>query len=91
MGQEGISLIWPSYQDAEKYVNSFVYLTSAFSYEEGALVPEASCEKTQEGGKLQHSKRASRAYIPSAKVGSRLPHMLVRELPASSEVCPFDT
>jgi hypothetical protein len=70
---------------------SFVYLTSAFSYEEGALVPEASCEKTQEGGKLQHSKRASREYIPSAKVGSRLPHMLIRGLPASSEVCPLDT
>ncbi|CAD6210922.1 unnamed protein product [Miscanthus lutarioriparius] len=56
-----------------------------FYYEEGALVPEASCEETQEGGKLQHSKRASREYIPSAKVGSRLPHMLVRGLPASSE------
>ncbi|RLN25622.1 putative polyketide hydroxylase [Panicum miliaceum] len=31
------------------------------------------------------AKRASREYIPSAKVGSRLPHMLVRALPASSE------
>ncbi|ONL97326.1 2,4-dichlorophenol 6-monooxygenase isoform X6 [Zea mays] len=56
-----------------------------FHYAEGALVVEASCEKTHEGEKLQHSKRASREYIPSAKVGSRLPHMLVREVPASSE------
>lgn len=69
---------------------SYVYLTSAFSYGEGALIAEASCEKIQEGEKLQHSKRASREYIPSAKVGSRLPHMLVRALPASSEVCPLD-
>jgi hypothetical protein len=68
-----------------------VSFTSSFSYAEGALVVEASCEKTHEGEKLQHSKRASREYIPSAKVGSRLPHMLVREVPASSEVCPLDT
>ncbi|CAL4946099.1 unnamed protein product [Urochloa decumbens] len=46
-----------------------------FCYEEGALVAEYYGEKTQKGVKLEHSKRASREYIPSAKVGSRLPHM----------------
>ncbi|CAO1946927.1 unnamed protein product [Urochloa humidicola] len=56
-----------------------------FCYEEGALVAEDCGEKTQKRVKLEHSKRASREYTPSAKVGSRLPHMLVRALPASSE------
>nr|TKW36459.1 hypothetical protein SEVIR_2G441400v2 [Setaria viridis] len=55
-----------------------------FCYEEGAIHAENCGEKTQKGVKLKHS-RASRKYIPSAKVGSRLPHMLVRALPASSE------
>lgn len=92
MGHEWISLIWPPYQNTEKYVNFLLSIfTSAFSYEEGALVPEASCEKAQVEQKLQHSKRGSREYIPSANVGSRLPHMLVRGLPASSEVRPLDT
>lgn len=62
-----------------------------FSYEEGALVADESGESTQKGDKLKHSKRASREYIPSAKVGSRLPHMPVRALTASSEVCPLGT
>lgn len=56
-----------------------------FCYEEGALLAEDCGEKSQEREKPKHSKRASREYIPSAKVGSRLPHMLVRALPASSE------
>jgi len=60
-----------------------------FCYEEGALVTEDCSQKTQKGVKLEHSERTSREYIPSAKVGSRLPHMLVRALPASSEVCEY--
>ncbi|KAJ1286681.1 hypothetical protein BS78_03G370400 [Paspalum vaginatum] len=56
-----------------------------FRYEEGALVAEDCGEKTQQGEKLKHSKRASREYMPSAKVGSRIPHMLLRPLPASNE------
>lgn len=57
-----------------------------FSYEEGALVAEDCGEKPQKGAKLRHSKRASREYIPSSNTGARLPHMLIRALPASSEV-----
>uniref|UniRef100_A0A0A9DBL2 FAD-binding domain-containing protein n=1 Tax=Arundo donax TaxID=35708 RepID=A0A0A9DBL2_ARUDO len=55
-----------------------------FRYEEGALVAEDCSETSQKAEKLKHLKRSSE-YIPSAKVGSRLPHMLVRALPASSE------
>ncbi|KAF8755819.1 hypothetical protein HU200_011291 [Digitaria exilis] len=56
-----------------------------FCYEEGALVAEDCGEKPQKGAKLRHSKRASREYIPSSNTGARLPHMLIRALPASSE------
>ncbi|KAK3166247.1 hypothetical protein QOZ80_1AG0043310 [Eleusine coracana subsp. coracana] len=55
-----------------------------FRYEEGALVLEDCAEATQKAEKLKHSKRSSE-YIPSVKVGSRLPHMLVRPLSLSNE------
>ncbi|TVU36153.1 hypothetical protein EJB05_18070 [Eragrostis curvula] len=55
-----------------------------FRYEEGALVPEDCPGATQKAEKLKPSKRSS-DYIPSVKVGSRLPHMLVRALSASNE------
>jgi hypothetical protein len=69
---------------------SYDDLSCAFSYEEGALVPEDPSEVTQKAEKLKHSNRSSR-YIPSVKVGSRLPHMLVKALSASDEVCPWHT
>jgi hypothetical protein len=56
------------------------------SYELGALVAEDCAETTYEAEKQKHSKR-SREYIPSAKAGSRLPHMLMRALSTSNEVC----
>lgn len=93
MGHEQIAFIWLSGLSSlivvKIYKFSYEDLASAFSYEEGALVAEDCSEKTQERKNLNHSKRASREYIPSAKVGSRLPHMLLRALPASSEVCPL--
>jgi hypothetical protein len=54
------------------------------SYELGALVAEDCAETTYEAEKQKHSKR-SREYIPSAKAGSRLPHMLMRALSTSNE------
>ncbi|KAL6840352.1 hypothetical protein ACP4OV_030162 [Aristida adscensionis] len=54
-----------------------------FCYDEGALATDCA-ETTRKAEKLKHFKRSSE-YIPSAKVGSRLPHMLVRTLPTSSE------
>lgn len=56
-----------------------------FRYGKGALVAEDCVESTYQAEELKHSKRSSGEYIPSAKVGSRLPHMLVRPLSASSE------
>uniref|UniRef100_A0A453G429 FAD-binding domain-containing protein n=1 Tax=Aegilops tauschii subsp. strangulata TaxID=200361 RepID=A0A453G429_AEGTS len=56
-----------------------------FRYGKGALVAEDCAESTYQAEDLKHSKRSSGEYIPSAKVGSRLPHMLVRPLSASSE------
>uniref|UniRef100_A0A0E0CBQ0 FAD-binding domain-containing protein n=1 Tax=Oryza meridionalis TaxID=40149 RepID=A0A0E0CBQ0_9ORYZ len=55
-----------------------------FRYELGALVAEDCAETTYEEEKQKHSKR-SREYIPSAKAGSRLPHMLMRALYTSNE------
>ncbi|CAO1942681.1 unnamed protein product [Urochloa humidicola] len=55
-----------------------------FCYEEGALVTDYCAENTQKAEKVKHSKRSSE-YIPSAKVGSRLSHMLVRARSASNE------
>uniref|UniRef100_I1NUD0 FAD-binding domain-containing protein n=1 Tax=Oryza glaberrima TaxID=4538 RepID=I1NUD0_ORYGL len=55
-----------------------------FHYELGALVAEDCAETTYEAEKQKHSKR-SREYIPSAKAGSRLPHMLMRALSTSNE------
>lgn len=66
-------------------------LLCTFSYEKGALVAEDCADTTYQAEKQKHSKRSSGEYIPSAKVASRLPHMLVRPLSASSEVRPFDT
>ncbi|KAI5007083.1 hypothetical protein ZWY2020_047031 [Hordeum vulgare] len=56
-----------------------------FRYEKGALVAEDCAKTTHQTEELKHSKRSSGEYIPSAKVGSRLPHMLVRPLHTSSE------
>lgn len=67
---------------------SHVDLLCAFSYE-GALVTDYCAENTQKAEKVKHFKRSSE-YIPSAKVGSRLPHMLVRARSASSEVYSLD-
>ncbi|KAF0919747.1 hypothetical protein E2562_031083 [Oryza meyeriana var. granulata] len=55
-----------------------------FRYELGALDAEDCAERTYEAEKLKNSKR-SREYIPSAKVGSRLPHMLMRAVSTSNE------
>uniref|UniRef100_A0A0D9X1X9 FAD-binding domain-containing protein n=1 Tax=Leersia perrieri TaxID=77586 RepID=A0A0D9X1X9_9ORYZ len=55
-----------------------------FRYKLGALDAEDCAETTYEAEKPKHPKR-SREYIPSAKAGSRLPHMLVRALSASNE------
>ncbi|KAL5222022.1 hypothetical protein ABZP36_026735 [Zizania latifolia] len=55
-----------------------------FRYELGALDAEDCAETTCEAEKQKHSKR-SREYVPSAKVGSRLPHMLMRALSTSNE------
>lgn len=56
-----------------------------FRYEKGALVAEDCAETAQQAEKLKHINRSSGEYIPSAKVGSRLPHMLVKTLSSSSE------
>lgn len=52
-----------------------------FRYEKGALV----AEDTHQAEKPRLSKRSSGEYIPSAKVGLRLPHMPVRALSALNE------
>jgi hypothetical protein len=67
----------------------YIDLLRAFSYEEGALVTECCAENTQKAEKVKHFKRSSE-FVPSAKVGSRLPHMLVRAHSSSSEVYTLD-
>lgn len=36
-----------------------------------------------------NSNRQLRKYVPSAKTGSRLPHMQLHALKSSNEVCPI--
>lgn len=62
-----------------------------FRYHEGALVA-VSDDKSQDTKEKAHNfRRGSREYVPSAKPGSRLPHMQVRALNASPEQETFST
>lgn len=61
-----------------------------FRYYEGALVANAGHVPPQ--GTVEsdgNSNRQLRKYVPSAKTGSRLPHMQLHALKSSNEVCPI--
>ncbi|WOL03681.1 hypothetical protein Cni_G12401 [Canna indica] len=62
-----------------------------FCYQEGALVAEDS-ENVLDTEASNAHKRGSRLYIPSAKPGCRLPHMLINAIqPSSSSQDSFST
>ncbi|XP_072969694.1 uncharacterized protein [Typha angustifolia] len=61
-----------------------------FCYQEGALVADFGND-IRETEATDSYRRASKEYVPSAKPGSRLPHMQVRALGASSIEDTFST
>ncbi|KAJ3678152.1 hypothetical protein LUZ60_001955 [Juncus effusus] len=61
-----------------------------FCYEEGALISENGNPKNQEESGTKTG-TVSRDFVPTAKPGSRLPHMLVRRLNSTSNQDTFST
>ncbi|PKA55809.1 hypothetical protein AXF42_Ash012101 [Apostasia shenzhenica] len=62
-----------------------------FRYLEGALVAESDDRTVKKQASLHNFRRGSKCYVPSSKSGSRLPHMQMKSLTASSSEDVFST